>query len=276
MPNPIQKDNPGLWDDSFRLEVESRGVDSGVLIWHFAGACFALRTPECLLYLDPFFGGDHVDCTAGVHMNCAIPLDPSRLKRADAALISHEHYDHCHRETLLPMAANIPGMRFYGPGSAVKEMLGSGIPAPRIAGVRAGDRLRIGDISVDVRPGYDPDSADAVSFLIDAAGVRLFFGGDTRIGPAFEEIGRGGGVDIAMLAFGRNYYMDEGQILQAAEILKAKLLLPYHWELSRGNTGDPIKLGRLIEHNKPPFTVKLLMLGDFLRYRSNSDYEMGL
>lgn len=55
-----QKQDVLFWESSFREEVENKKVDDGILVWAFSGAAFGLRTPQAMVYLDPYFGGDPV------------------------------------------------------------------------------------------------------------------------------------------------------------------------------------------------------------------------
>lgn len=262
-----QKNNVAFWDRSFQEEVESATVDDGVLLWALSGPTFALRTPQAMLYLDPYFGGDPVEAAPNAYRTTQIPLNPATIRLADGVLISHEHYDHCHEETLQPLAAGT-GAEFYGPSTAVKEMVSYGLSTKRIHAVKPGDRFAIKDTSITVWPAYDAYEPGAVTFVIESGGVKLFFGGDTSAGQAFDEIGAEGDLDIAMLAFGRKWYMNEAELLDAAERLRPKLLLPFHWELWRAYTGDILELGRLVERRKPEYDVKILLLGDYLRCKS--------
>ena len=269
-----QKQDVPFWEDSFRDEVEGKAVEEGMLLWAFSGACFALRTPQSMLYLDPYFGGNPVEGAPHTYRATAVPINPAQIRLCDAVLITHEHYDHCHEDTLIPMIRSI-GALFYGPASAAKEMRSFGMPAERIREVAPGDQLQIGDAAVTVWPGYDENEPQALTYVIEADGVKTFFGGDTATGPALDEIGAKRHLDIAMLAFGRTWYMDESQMLDAAMQLRPKLLLPFHWELWRGHTGDVLELGRLVERRKLPFDVQLLLIGDYLHYRPDGQITRG-
>jgi len=263
-----------FWRDTFRTAIEGTTPDEGVLIWSLGGASFAVRTPEAMVYLDPFFGGPPPDSEIELFRTTAIPIDPCRIGLADAVFISHEHYDHCHPDSLLMMADGTDAS-FYGPASAVKLMRQYGLPNDRIRELKPGDRTIVKDVAVTAWPAYDPIEPDAVTYVIEAGGVTLFFAGDSAAGPAFREIAAAKALDIAMLAFGRTWYMGEAEMLDAAAALNPKLLLPYHWELWRGHTGDPLELGRLVERNKPKFEVCLLLLGDHLHYRPGGRFTKG-
>jgi L-ascorbate 6-phosphate lactonase len=268
-----QKSTSIFWEDSFRTELEGTAANDGVTIWALGGACFALRTPQATIYLDPFLCNDPLEGPPGMYRTTRIPLDPGRIALCDAALISHNHYDHCCEQTLEAMSKNT-GMQMYGPSSAVDEMQSYDLPKSSIRRIDPGDSFRVQDATVAVWPAYDKDEPHAVSYLIESSGVRVFFTGDSVEGAAFDEVGAVG-VDIAMLAFGRTWYMDEYRMLDAAERLRPKLLLPYHWELWRGHTGDPLELGRLVERRKPPFRVDLLQIGDCIHCRSGGEFAKG-
>jgi len=272
-----QKHNVPFWESSFRKEFENKTIDEGVLIWGFSGATFALRTPQSMFYLDPYFGGDpekHSESASDAYRTTAVPLNPAEIRLADVVLISHEHYDHCHEDTLLAMAKGT-NVLFYGPASTVKKMLTVGLPKERIQEVRPGDQVQIRDMVLTVWPGYDKDEPQAVTYVIEVDGVKTFFGGDSSTGTAFSKIGAKCDLDIAMLAFGRTWYMDESQMLDAAMRLRPKLLLPYHWEIWRGHTGDVLELGRLVERRQLPFEVRILLLGDYLHYRPGGQFIKG-
>ena len=255
------------WDDSFRQRLESKTISEGLLLWALSGPSFALRTAQAMIYLDPFLGiGGPVLFRAS-----AVPLNPRRITLADGVLMSHDHLDHCHEPTLRALAAGTPA-RFFGPASVVEKVLSFGLPRERVVEVKVGERFTLGDTVITVWPGYDPGEPRAVSFVIESGGVKAFFAGDSLSGPALDEIGAAGGLDIAMMAFGRTWYMSEAELLDAALRLRPRLLLPYHWEIWYGHTGDPLKLGRLIEQRKPPFEVEALLLGECLHYRRDGQY----
>jgi len=257
------------WADTFRQQMEARTVAEGLLIWSLSGASWAIRTPQTMIYLDPYLGGVPEAEMPNMYRCPAIPLDPRKVRVADAVLISHDHYDHCHRDTLLPLLEGTAA-HFYGPESVVKLLRGYGIPEARIGLARPGDRFTIGDAEIVVWPGNDPGEKQAVCYTVASGGAKLFFAGDSLPTDYMATIGD---LDIAMMAFGRIWYMDEAQLLEAVAKIKPRLLLPYHWDLWWGHTGDPLTLGRLIERAKPEFDTQLLLIGEWLHYVGAGRYE---
>ncbi len=260
------------WDEAFVREVESTAVSQGVLIWALSGPSFVLRTPRSLLYIDPFLGGDFAGAPAGMYRTTAIPIDPRKIRAAHAVLMTHNHYDHCHRETVQGIAAGTSAS-FYGPATVAQDALGFGVPPQRVKQVGVGDRLQLADVAVTVWPGNDPGESQAVCYTLETQGLVIFFAGDSLDGSYLDQVGAQTKVDIAMLAFGRTWYMSPDQLLVAAARLRPRVLLPYHWDIWRGYTGDPVQLGRLVERQKPEFAVELLLMGQGLEYHVDGSYE---
>jgi L-ascorbate 6-phosphate lactonase len=261
-----QRQPVAYWDESFRQQMEAHTIDRGLVLWALSGPSFALRTPQAMIYIDPYLGSEPAEGLTGLCRTTAVPLDPSKIRLADAVLVSHNHYDHCHEATLQAMAKATTAV-FYGPTSVVRELHDYGIPMERVVEVKSGDRLQVADTSVTVWPGNDPGEDHAVCFRMEAGSISLFFAGDSLPGAYLDEVAAMGSVDIAMLAFGRTWYMNEGELLQAAARLHPKVLVPYHWDIWLGHTGSPFELGRLVERQKPSFAVELLLIGQGLEYR---------
>ncbi|MDD5466317.1 MAG: MBL fold metallo-hydrolase [Anaerolineales bacterium] len=70
---------------------------------------------------------------------------------ADAILITHPHYDH-----LLdaPAAASLTGAPVYGSPNAIALLKLLGVPAEQLHTIQVGDRLQMGEVSVEVLPGH--------------------------------------------------------------------------------------------------------------------------
>ena len=157
--------------------------------------------------------------------------------------------------------------RFIAPETSTNRMLKGGINKDRILTVHPGETTEVEDVQIRVFNSHDPDAPGAVTYLFICQGVTLFVSGDTRDGETLERIGSEFQVDLALLAFGsKRLYMTYDQLLQAARRLKPKVLLPFHWEVWRGETGDVLALGKSIGANPLPFDVKLLQIGDRLIY----------
>jgi L-ascorbate metabolism protein UlaG (beta-lactamase superfamily) len=65
-----------------------------------------------------------------------------------------------------------------------------------------------------------------------------------------------------LLAFGRTWYMNEEQLIEAARDLDPGTLLPFHWDFWRNHTGDIVRLVEIYHREQPPFELKVMLIGD--------------
>ena len=252
------------WPKKFLNEVEGEGVSGGISLWSVGGPSYVYRTPQATIWIDPYFSGTPDDGVPDAYRAVSIPVNPDEVRVADIIISTHEHLDHCHEGTLVPMLSHTEAF-CVAPQSSAKLMRQFGIADDRIKVVKAGDTLEFRDVEMQVYPGYDAYEPHAVTFVFSSGGTKLFVGGDTSDGPAFEEIGAAHELDLALVAFGRTWYMNEEQLIAAACRLRPKTLLPFHWDFWRNHTGDIAKLFEIYYREHPEFDIQILLVGDSIR-----------
>jgi L-ascorbate metabolism protein UlaG (beta-lactamase superfamily) len=257
------------WPVDFLKEAESNRPQTGIVLWSLGSPSFLFQSPRCTIYIDPYFGPTPSEAKTlypGIYRTTAVPIYPPEISQADVVLSTHDHPDHCHEPTLLAFQSHTKAL-FLCPETSSRRMQEGGIELHRITTVNPGDDLDIQDVHIEVFNSHDPDAPGAVTFLLRADGVTLFVSGDTRDGETLSKIGRENRIDLGLLAFGsKRWYMNNEQMLAAARHLNPRVLLPFHWELWRGETGDLLDLGKMLATHPPPFEVRLLQIGDCLRY----------
>ena len=255
------------WSGAFLDEVLDELPGPGAHLRALGGPSFLYRTAQACLWLDPFFGGTPIDAVKDAYRAPAIPLDPTEIRVADAVFSTHDHLDHCHEESVMPIVANTEAVAI-APESSARLMRGWGLPEDRLRVVAAGDRFELGDVEVFVYPSYDPNEPHAVTYVFETDGSSLFVSGDTWRGPALAEIGERHSLTHALLAFGRTWYMTVDDFMLAARDLAPQTLLPFHWEFWRNHTGDVGELFHAYYSDKPSFDIKMLLIGDSLALTS--------
>jgi L-ascorbate 6-phosphate lactonase len=251
------------WPKTFLDEIENAKVTSGALLRALGGPSFLYRTSQTTIWIDPYFYGTPDDAVPDAYRAPAIPVKPDEVRLADIVISTHDHVDHCHEGTVMPILGNTNAF-CVAPASSAKLMRGWGAAIDRVRVVQPGDVIDFQDVTISVYPSYDPGEPSAVTYVLSSGGTQLFVSGDTHDGPALEGIGSSHQLDYALLAFGRTWYMNEGDMLQVARKLRPKTLLPFHWEFWRNHTGDIGQLFEIYYRQRPPFGIKILLVGDAL------------
>lgn len=258
------------WPKTFLDEVERSTPVDGVRFFALGGPSFVYRTPQTTIWIDPYFYGTPDDAVPDAYRATAIPINPEEVTFGDVIISTHDHIDHCHQGTLLPILRNTSAVCVAAPSSADK-MRAFGIPDARVRPVAPGEGFQIRDVAFQVYGSHDPGEPGAVTFVLTAGGVSLFVSGDTADGPTLAQVAAAHQLDYALLAFGRTWYMDEAQLLTAARTLRPKVLLPFHWEFWRNHTGDINRLFELYYREPAAFKLHILLIGDSLHMRPDGN-----
>jgi L-ascorbate metabolism protein UlaG (beta-lactamase superfamily) len=153
----------------------------------------------------------------------------------DLVLLSHAHMDHLHVPSLRRIPEHVPVVAPRGTSSLLRRA-----GRREIVEVVVGDRVDVGAATVTVTPadhprGRGPHSrviAEPIGFVIEIAGHRTYFAGDTDL---FDEMGALGPVDLALLpiwGWGPSIgvgHLDPERAVEAAGRIGPGLVVPIHW-----------------------------------------------
>ncbi len=165
-----------------------------MIIRHIGHAEFLIETADGMrIVTDPYGEG------------CGYPVQKIR---ADAALVSHGHHDHNAVETLdgLKTVVDRAGEYTLAPGILVTALKGFHDDA------RGGKR------------------GETLLFLLQAEGLRIVHLGDLGCLPDEEQTEKLKKPDILMIPVGGFYTIDGKTARRAAEMLKARTVLPMHYK----------------------------------------------
>ena len=211
----------------------------------FSGAACAQLTDvatEADVFTTP--GGNHITFHPLIHASirisfddCELQIDPvsklgdrtldlSSMPKADFILITHEHFNHCDSTVVASLSHS-------------KTRL---ITNARCADILSkGEIMANGDkksltrlINIEAVPAYNtspkhlqfhPKGRDN-GFILNIDGFRVYIAGDTEDIPEMANLGN---IDVAFLPCNQPYTMTVSQLLNAALMVKPRVLIPYHY-----------------------------------------------
>lgn len=260
-----------------------------VIVTFIGHATVLIQTHNGALITDPIYSSRASSVTfAGPRRVRAPGITFDDLPEIAGVLLSHNHYDHCDLRTLRAL-----DRRFHPQGVTP---LNNG-RFLRSAGVRRVTELdwweatAIAALSITLTPAqhfsartlFDRNRALWGGFLVQGAGRRIFFAGDSGYGPHFREIRvRLGPIDLAILPIGayeprwfmKDIHMNPAEAVQAHLDLEARQSIAMHFgtfQLTPEAIDDPvIALGSALGARRVPTgQFRTLEVGDSLRIPPN-------
>ena len=174
--------------------------------------------------LEISFGGKSVqiDPVSGLGK----PTDYSaEFPKADFILVTHEHGDHFDKEAIAVLTDERTALIT---NARCADMLGYGTILAN------GESYSEGILHVDAVPAYNtteghlqfhPKGRDN-GFVITLDGLRIYVAGDTEDIPEMAELKD---IDVAFLPCNQPYTMTVDQLVNAAKVIRPKVLIPYHY-----------------------------------------------
>jgi L-ascorbate metabolism protein UlaG (beta-lactamase superfamily) len=184
-------------------------------------------------------------------------------------LASHEHPDHLDLASLPALVDRYPGLEVVVP-SPLGDRVAAVDGRACVRGVQPGDEVRAGDVTVrvvhawhgvHVSDGYSDGhglGADGrtpfVGFVVRTPVLDVYHAGDTVAGPGLADEVAALGVDVALLpvngrdaareAAGILGNLDAREAVTLAAAVGARLLVPMHHDMVRGNR---VGVGRVVD-----------------------------
>jgi L-ascorbate metabolism protein UlaG (beta-lactamase superfamily) len=192
--------------------------------------------------------------TGGPRRRVAPALQIDELPPVDLILLSHAHFDHLDRPTLVRLPKRTPVIAAHQTQDLVRDL-----GYRRVKELRWGESVRLGSLDVQAVPVahwgartlYDSHRGYNAYVIRSAADdAKVLFGGDSAYQTGFHDVGK---VDLAILGIGGydpyiHSHANPEQAWTMADHVRADALLPMHhstFRLSHEPVGEPIE--RLME-----------------------------
>ena len=232
---------PGPIPIASPLEAWQR-APSGLRVTWLGHSTNLLELDGMRVLTDPVFGARLGPVSfAGPKRFHAPPVKVAELPKLDAILISHDHYDHLCKQTVIELAKlDAPIVTSLGVGAHLEAF---GVPAERIHELDWGEHFDAGGLRFTATPAQHfsgrvggRNATLWSSWVIESERRKLFFSGDTGLTPEFAEIrAQHGPFELVMLEIGAwhpawgSVHLGPANALKAFEALGGGTLMPVHW-----------------------------------------------
>lgn len=170
--------------------------------------------------------------TGGPQRRYAPALALRELPPIDLILISHAHFDHLDRPTLVRLPKRTPVVTAHHTGDLIHDL-----GFRQVTELGWGERTQVGSLTITAekvnhwgaRTFYDKHRGFN-AYVLEAAGRRVLYGGDTAYHEGFKSLGK---IDLAIFGIGAYdpYIAAHATPEQAWEMVdhaRADFLLPMH------------------------------------------------
>ena len=293
------------WGTFLNKEINDFAVRSGsVALWWFGGPSYAMKTSTGEVFLIDNYAGPSIYTTydnCGVCRTSGAPslnwlrlgpqvVDPWAFEKVDASFSTHQHQDHCDIYTIKAVTKTT-ACAFVGPAAAVEKFRNFQVPEERVHLVKPGSSLTFGGTTVECLMNYDimaamtgvdeprqvrPYEEVAVSYLFKTDGGNILFLADTLYSNAYVNIGANYRVDVACMnmghaAPGATDKMSPYDAMRVAQAVRAKVLVPNHYDNWANSQEDPGVLEWLVQKESPRMKTVILQPGARFVYPDDQD-----
>ncbi len=213
-----------------------------------------------------------------------LPFD--QLPRIDLVLLSHSHYDHCDVPTLRRLGAAPAYAVPAGLTQFVTRKTGGRVHDAEWGETLAGAGAKLTAVPAlhfSARTGKDRNQTLWCGWLLEVAGKRIYFAGDTGLAPFFGELGdwfrATGGIDVALLPIGAYQprwvmtpvHCTAADAVEIHQLIGAQQSLAMHWGtfvLTEEPLREPPVLlaDTLAARGVPPEQFRTLAVGETVRF----------
>lgn len=255
--------------------------DGEYALW-MGHATLWMKLGETTVAIDPVLGNLPL-----YRRHTPLPVPKNRL-RADIILITHAHYDHYDKASVLFLLEQNPETIIVAPDGFWRYLRGK-IDRERCFELEWWESVMIRGLFITLVPAkhwsnrtqIDRNKALWGGYVLQNGTHTIYHSGDTAYGEHFKEIKERFSIDEAFLPIGaylpreimRHFHISPLEALKAAEDLGAKTLIPIHYgtfKLADDSLNEPIEWFEELITSSYPFKPRILSIGEVYRFEGDS------
>ena len=245
-------------------------MNSTVTLTRVTHSCVLIDFGGVTLLTDPWFSEKF-----GYYRSEPLGIALEDLPPLAGVLVSHGHYDHYDMEAFKAYRdKTVPFVVKRGIGGAARK---AGFQ--QISELDPWETNQLGPVKVTAVPGSH--GVPEITYMLEAGGFTIYFGGDTRLIPALREIPqRFPKIDLALLAinglmirpaFNRRDVMSAQEAAELCAIIHPRVAIPTHYAFTGGRimdrlllkyNGTPEEFTAAVSQHAPETSVKVLAPGE--------------
>lgn len=282
--NPNKRPAHKLRIKRITREMLATQSDKATVTW-FGHSSASIQLDGKLLLLDPMLELYYSPVkSGGKRYSIDLPIELEELPTIDAMFISHNHYDHLNKQSIVQLKHKVK--KYFVPLGVGYYLERWGVAAEKIVELDWWQEIDYLGLTIICTPArhssgrgiLDQDATLWCSWVVKGNETNIFYSGDSGYGPHFKQIGeKFGPFHLAMMECGQ--YDDLGrwilhmipeETVQAFLDVDGEILLPVHWgafTLALHDWDDPIeRIVKLCEEKS--ISLATPYIGEMMEIRS--------
>jgi L-ascorbate 6-phosphate lactonase len=262
--NEAPINNRGV-DVNINNTISQLKVTKGTIgVFWLGNASFILKTPSNrIIGIDLYFS-DLAEKVYGYTFRRLMP-SPVEVKdlKVDFLLATHHHEDHLDLDTLPELISN--GTKVISTYEGIRICKENGIDNKQLIEVENGDVLDFEDVRVHTVFADHGDLApDAVGFVVESAGLKIYNTGDTAYRPNKMSHAFSMKPDLVIQPINGKYgNLNPEEASYVVRDSGARFTIPSHFWMFPGHNGDPGAFYEAVDKNAPDADVIFLTQGAY-------------